>query len=146
MFIFSTKTERTESVELKNDRLKTETHKIPWTQESIQKDGVQASTVVSSSFAPPPIKSFRFFTCRSSRFLRCSRFFTRRASAWSLQQETTNHSKFSTGMKKKNWEENNWAYESCLDLTFSAFFLWINSIRTRLLRKTLPLTLRYRLW
>merc|ERR1719277_2719644 len=58
-------------------------------------------------------------TCLSSLRFLASFTLVRRASAWSA---------------------------NILDLAFSAFFLWMNSIRTRLFLNTLPLAFRYSSW
>merc|ERR1719295_2181967 len=60
-----------------------------------------------------------FWACLSSLLLRASLTFDLRASAWSA---------------------------NILDLAFSAFFLWMCSMRTRLFLKVLPLAFRYSSW
>merc|ERR1719278_1874494 len=60
-----------------------------------------------------------FWACLSSLLLRASLTLGLRASAWSA---------------------------SILDLAFSAFFLWICSIRKRLFLKVLPLAFKYSSW
>merc|ERR1719454_1022285 len=63
--------------------------------------------------------SFFFWACLSYLLLRASLTLDLRASAWSA---------------------------NILDLAFSAFFLWICSMRTRLFLKVLPLAFRYSSW
>merc|ERR1712018_723623 len=73
----------------------------------------------SSSLAKVLRISSRLAACLSSRRRRASFVLLRRASAWSL---------------------------SILERARSAFFLWINSMSTRLFLKTLPLHFMYRWW
>merc|ERR1712241_226915 len=77
-----------------------------------------ASLAGTSSAMDFSISSF-LRTCLSSLRFLASFTLVRRASAWSA---------------------------SILDLAFSAFFLWICSIRTRLFLKVLPLAFKYSSW
>merc|ERR1719273_2875326 len=77
-----------------------------------------ASLAGTSSAMDFSISSF-LRTCLSSLRFLASFTLVRRASAWAAH---------------------------ILDLAFSAFFLWMNSIRTRLFLNTLPLAFRYSSW
>merc|ERR1719150_2429315 len=80
---------------------------------------VAAAAAASSSLAKVAIISCFLIACLSSRLFLASLTLVLMASAWSV---------------------------NCLVRAFSAFFLWMNSMRTRLFLNTLPLAFKYSSW
>ena len=89
--------------------------------------------------------------CKQLAFLLRLSFCTALTSSlWALSLSLSLFAKMHTKTKSKrvafNSEGLRSTYASCFALRFSAFFLWMCSISTRLFLKTLPFTLIYSAW